>query len=95
MKNLRIVFMGTPDFAVPGLDTIYKNFGISGCFTQPSRPSGRGQKIIDSSIKKYCLLASQLFKCKINQVFVSSTGVIGEHLNFQTIWPSQHRDQLI
>lgn len=55
MKNTRIVFMGTPDFAVPGLDTIYKNFGISGCFTQPSRPSGRGQKIIDSSIKKYCL----------------------------------------
>ena len=55
MKNLRIVFMGTPDFAVPGLDTIYKNFGISGCFTQPSRPSGRGQKIIDSPIKKYCL----------------------------------------
>ena len=47
--------MGTPDFAVPGLDTIYKNFGISGCFTQPSRPSGRGQKIIDSPIKKYCL----------------------------------------
>ena len=55
MKNLRIVFMGTPDFAVPGLDTIYKNFGILGCFTQPPRPSGRGQKIIDSPIKKYCL----------------------------------------
>ena len=55
MKNLRIVFMGTPDFAVPGLDAIYKKFGVVGCFTQPSRPSGRGQKIIDSPIKKYCL----------------------------------------
>ena len=54
MKNLRIVFMGSPDFAIPGLDIIYKNFSISGCFTQPSRPSGRGQKIIDSPVKKFC-----------------------------------------
>lgn len=54
MKNIRIVFMGTPDFAVPGLDAVHKNFGITACFTQPSRPSGRGKKMADSPVKKFC-----------------------------------------
>ena len=45
MKSLKVVFMGTPEFALPGLQSIYKNFNLISCFTQPSRPAGRGQKI--------------------------------------------------
>ena len=47
--------MGTPEFALPGLETIYKNFNLIGCFTQPSRPSGRGQKISHSPVKNFCI----------------------------------------
>ena len=55
MKSLKVVFMGTPEFALPGLQSIYKNFNLIGCFTQPSRPSGRGQKISHSSVKNFCI----------------------------------------
>ena len=55
MKSLKVVFMGTPEFALPGLQYIYKNFNLIGCYTQPSRPSGRGQKISHSSVKNFCI----------------------------------------
>ena len=53
--KLKVAFMGTPEFALPGLETIYKNFNLVGCFTQPSRPSGRGQKISHSPVKNFCV----------------------------------------
>jgi len=53
--KLKVVFMGTPEFALPGLESIYKNFDLVGCYTQPSRPAGRGQKISHSMVKKFCL----------------------------------------
>ena len=53
--KLKVAFMGTPEFALPGLETIYKNFNLIGCFTQPSRPSGRGQKISHSPVKNFCI----------------------------------------
>ena len=55
MKSLKVVFMGTPEFALPGLQSIYKNFNLIGCFTQPSRPAGRGQKISHSPVKNFCI----------------------------------------
>ena len=54
MKSLKVVFMGTPEFSLPGLQSIYKNFNLIGCFTQPSRPAGRGQKISHSPVKNFC-----------------------------------------
>lgn len=52
----RIVFMGTPEFAVPGLDAVLKaGFNIVGVITAPDKPSGRGMKIQESAIKKYAL----------------------------------------
>ena len=54
MKSLKVVFMGTPEFALPGLQSIYKNFNLISCFTQPSRPAGRGQKISHSPVKNFC-----------------------------------------
>lgn len=48
--------MGTPDFAVGILDTIYKNdYEIVGVITAPDKPSGRGQKVSTSAVKEYAL----------------------------------------
>lgn len=53
---MRIVFMGTPDFAVASLDRI-KNAGIeiAGVITAPDKPAGRGKKIHFSAVKNYAL----------------------------------------
>jgi methionyl-tRNA formyltransferase len=56
MEKLRIVFMGTPDFAVGILDTIYNNnYDIVGVITAPDKPAGRGQKVSMSAVKEYAL----------------------------------------
>ncbi|MDO9039139.1 MAG: methionyl-tRNA formyltransferase, partial [Lutibacter sp.] len=56
MKDLRIVFMGTPDFAVATLDALVKaKFNVVGVITTPDKPAGRGQKIQQSPVKKYAL----------------------------------------
>lgn len=56
MKKLRIVFMGTPDFAVGILDTIYKNnYDIVGVVTVADKPAGRGQKVSTSAVKEYAI----------------------------------------
>ena len=53
---MRIVFMGTPDFAVASLDALIKaGFNIVGVVTAPDKPSGRGQKIAESAVKKYAV----------------------------------------
>lgn len=55
-KKLRIVFMGTPDFAVASLDALLKNgFQIEGVVTAPDKPAGRGMKLKESAVKKYAL----------------------------------------
>jgi len=56
MEKLRIVFMGTPEFAVAILDTILKNnYEIVGVITAADKPAGRGQKIKYSAVKEYAL----------------------------------------
>lgn len=53
-SNLRILFMGTPDFAVHILDSIVKNeFKVVGVVTVPDKPAGRGQRIHESAVAKY------------------------------------------
>ena len=55
-SKLRIVFMGTPDFAAESLKILVeKKFNIVGVVTAPDRPAGRGQKIKYSSVKAYAL----------------------------------------
>ncbi len=55
-RNLRIVFMGTPDFAVPSLDIlVLHNYTIVGVVTVPDKPSGRGQHLNQSAVKKYAV----------------------------------------
>jgi methionyl-tRNA formyltransferase len=48
---MRIVFMGSPDFAVPSLNAVAEHFELVGVITQPDRPSGRGRKLTSSSVK--------------------------------------------
>lgn len=56
MEKLRIVFMGTPEFATGILDTIYNNgYDIAGVITAADKPAGRGQKIKYSAVKEYVL----------------------------------------
>ncbi|MGC3975370.1 MAG: formyltransferase family protein [Nitrospira sp.] len=52
---MRIVFMGTPDFAVPSLEALLKSDDqVVGVVTQPDRPKGRGQEVIPSPVKVVC-----------------------------------------
>lgn len=55
-KDLRIVFMGTPDFAVESLKILVENkYNIVGVITAPDKPAGRGQKLHESAVKKYAV----------------------------------------
>ncbi len=55
-KDLRIVFMGTPEFAVESLKALVENgYNVVGAITMPDKPSGRGHKIQYSAVKKYAL----------------------------------------
>lgn len=47
-----IVFMGTPDFAVPALKGLIKEFGVKAVFTQPDKPKGRGKKLAMTPVKE-------------------------------------------
>jgi methionyl-tRNA formyltransferase len=56
MEQLKIVFMGTPEFAVGILDAIYqRNYNIVGVITAADKPAGRGQKVKYSAVKEYAL----------------------------------------
>lgn len=53
---MKIVFMGTPDFAVASLDALVQaNFDVVAVVTAPDKPAGRGQKLNESAVKKYAL----------------------------------------
>ena len=53
--SLNIVFMGTPEFSVPTLDTLIKNkLNILTAYTQPPKRSKRGQKVNPSAIEEFC-----------------------------------------
>lgn len=51
----KVVFMGTPDFAVPTLKALIEHHEVIGVVTQPDRPAGRGGKVRMSSIKTVAL----------------------------------------
>lgn len=54
MRDLRIVFMGTPDFAVTILKSLIDhNYNVVGVITAPDKPAGRGRKLNESAVKKY------------------------------------------
>ncbi|MFO7791250.1 MAG: methionyl-tRNA formyltransferase [Bacteroidales bacterium] len=58
---LNIVFMGTPEFAVPSLDILNRNHNVAAVVTAPDKPAGRGRKTQQSAVKKYA--ESQQITC--------------------------------
>lgn len=54
---MRVVFMGTPDFAVGSLKALVEagKYEIAAVFTQPDRPKGRGNKMLETPVKEYAL----------------------------------------
>ncbi|MCB1681400.1 MAG: methionyl-tRNA formyltransferase [Alphaproteobacteria bacterium] len=53
-KSLRLSFMGTPDFAVPALDAIYRSHHKVACvYSQPPKPKGRGNKVQPSPVHAF------------------------------------------
>ena len=48
---MRILFMGTPDFAIPSLSKLSEEFEVVGVITQPDRPSGRGKRVKPPPVK--------------------------------------------
>lgn len=52
---MNIIFMGTPDFAVPSLKALIEKYGVEAVFTQPDKPKGRGKKLGISAVKKIAL----------------------------------------
>lgn len=55
-SNLKIVFFGTPEFAVKSLDALVSNgFNVAAVVTMPDKPAGRGRKLAESDVKKYAI----------------------------------------
>ena len=53
---MRILFMGTPDFAVPSLNALAEaGHEVCGVFTQPDKPKNRGHRLAFSPVKEYAL----------------------------------------
>jgi len=52
---MNIVFMGTPDFAVPSLQKLIKEYNVTAVLTQPDKPKGRGKKMAYSAVKEEAL----------------------------------------
>ena len=55
MKNINVIFMGTPEFCVPILDFLIKDYNVIAVVTQPDKEVGRKHEIIYSPIKKKAL----------------------------------------
>jgi methionyl-tRNA formyltransferase len=53
VKKFRVIFMGTPEFAVPCLAALHETCEVIGVITQPDKPRGRGQKLMPSPVKAW------------------------------------------
>jgi methionyl-tRNA formyltransferase len=59
MKDPRIIFMGTPEFAVATLGSLLMNgYNVVGVVTTPDKPAGRGQKLSRSAVREFCEISS-------------------------------------
>jgi len=53
--RMRIVFVGSPEFAIPSLDALHEFFNVVGVITQPDRPAGRGRNPQPPAVKSYAV----------------------------------------
>ena len=73
---MKIIFMGTPEFSVPSLQSLINEFEVSAVFTQPDRPKGRGKNLAMSLVKqlaiKYKIPVYQPLKLKNNDDMIDT-----------------------
>lgn len=98
MRDLRIVFMGTPDFAVAILKRLVEdNYTIVGVVTAPDKPAGRGRKITESAVKKYAIeqdlfllqptnLKSEDFVNKLKEVKATLQVIVAFRMLPKIVW---------
>ena len=93
---MRILFMGTPDFAVASLKRLVEDgHDICGVFTQPDKPKNRGHKLTFSPVKEYALTQNldvyQPLKMRDGEAmsFVESLAPAGGHFELSEIWLHQ------
>lgn len=55
MEKYKIIFLGTPEFAIPSLEGLYEKENVIAVVTQPDKPKGRGLKLSPSPIKTWAL----------------------------------------
>ena len=73
---MKVVFMGTPDFAEVSLEKLYNNgYEIIAVVTNPDRPKGRGMKLVESPVKEFAVSKNlpvyQPLKIKKNEEFIN------------------------
>lgn len=97
-QELRIVFMGTPDFAVETLKTLVENqYTVVGVITAPDKPAGRGRKLQESAVKQYALqqglnilqptnLKSDTFISELEALQVNLQIVVAFRMLPQAVW---------
>ena len=83
---MKIVFMGTPDFAKESLEAIYNaRHEILGVVTNPDKPKGRGMKLIPSPVKEYAISKNlkiyQPEKVRKNEEFIEEINKLNKILN--------------
>ena len=49
---VRVVFMGSPEFAIPSLRTLHAHYKVAGVISQPDRPAGRGRRPLEPPVKR-------------------------------------------
>ena len=55
-SDLKIIFMGTPDFAIPSLEMLLREgYRVEAVITQPDRMSGRGHKTLPPPVKEFAI----------------------------------------
>jgi methionyl-tRNA formyltransferase len=55
---MRVLFFGTPEFALPTLEALLEHHQVGGVVTQPDKPAGRGQRLTPSPVKRRALAAA-------------------------------------
>ena len=86
---MKIIFMGTPDFAVPSLEILSQNYDVLAVITQPDKPKGRGKKVAFSPIKEKALqLGIEVLQpARVRETeFIEKLKIARRNIKYAKIW---------
>ncbi|MGB3182675.1 MAG: methionyl-tRNA formyltransferase [Cyclobacteriaceae bacterium] len=98
MHDLRIIFMGTPEFAVPSLQILVENqLNVVAVITAPDKPKGRGRKVATSPVKDYAVqqgipvlqptnLKSETFQAELRSYEANLQVVVAFRMLPEAVW---------